>query len=91
MKKPVKKAAKRPVKKKTRVNWRKASIELASCVLFALRFNKHLGKGSGVVFNFKTRTSEGRWEEKFFNALALIGLEYDRKGYYASPQHRRRG
>lgn len=81
-----------PKKKPTakNINWKKAALELASCVEFALRFDKHLGRGSGTVIDLKTMKSKGPWQEKFFDALRMIGLEYDRKGYYTAKEHKRR-
>lgn len=73
-----------------RVNWKKAAIALASCVDFALRFDKHLGRGSGQVIDLKTMKSKGPWQERFFDALELVGLVYDRKGYYEAKEHKRR-
>jgi hypothetical protein len=72
------------MKKKTkRVNWKKAAIALARCAQFTIGFSKHLGKGTGALVNTKTGRSEGPWEEKFFDALDMVGVVYDRKAYYA--------
>ncbi len=91
-KKPTKKLTtkKKLTKKTKRVNWRKAAIELASCVIFALKFDKHLGRGTGIVMNLKTMEPQGPWQEKFFDALELIGVSYDRKKYYSMKEHKRR-
>jgi len=77
--------------KPKRVNWRAAAIELARCATFALKFGDHLRRGSGVVVDLKNggAKSMGPWQDMFFDALELIGVEYDRKKYYASKEHRR--
>lgn len=64
------------------INYKKAAAELASCVVFALKFYKEMGRGTGMVWNPTTKTVEKTWQEKFFDALETAGLEYDRKGYY---------
>jgi hypothetical protein len=86
---------KKSVKKKTRTEeeyqeLRKATIALASCVDFALKFDKHLGRGSGMMVNLKTMESIGPWQEKFFDALDMVGICYDRKAYYKKKEHKRR-
>lgn len=63
---------------------------LARCVDFALRFDKHLGRGSGLMIDLKTKKIRGPWQEQFFDALEMVGIKYDRKGYYASKEHKRR-
>ena len=56
---------------------------LSSCVLWALKFMK--APGGGLVANLKTGKCQP-WEEKFFDALAMTGNEYDRAAYYASRE-----
>jgi hypothetical protein len=92
MRKLKKKApAKKTVKKKhKRINWKAAAIELANCVIFAIKFDKHMGRGNGEVINLKTMKPMGPWQEKFFDALDSIGYVIDRKAYYASKEHKRR-
>jgi hypothetical protein len=78
-------------KKSKHVNWKKAALELATCVDFALRYHKHLGRGSGIMINLKTMKPEGkRWQERFFDAMSMIGIEYDRDGYYKNLDKGRR-
>jgi hypothetical protein len=84
-------------KKKTAAEWekdyeelKKATTALASCVVFALKFDKHIGRGSGMVVNLKTMETVGPWQEKFFDALDMVGVCYDRKAYYKKKEHKRR-
>jgi len=77
------------------IDWKAAALELARCVDFTLRHYKHLG-GSGMMIDLAAMragkpTSVRRWQEDFFDALALLGVEYDRAGYYASLGKKKRG
>ncbi len=84
-------AAKKPAAKKRspRVKWREAAITLARCVLFTLKFDKELGRGSGTMIDLKTGKTTP-WQEQFFDALDGIGYVCDRKAYYQEKKHRRR-
>jgi hypothetical protein len=89
------KKTKKSVDKKTRTEaeyqeLREATTALASCAVFALQFDKHLGRGSGLVINLKTGKNVGPWQDKFFDALEKVGIKYDREAYYKSKAHRRR-
>lgn len=96
-----KKTAKPKTKRKTAKEWekdyeelRKAAVALARCVNFALKFDKHLGRGSGLVMTFeagKPPKNDGPWQEMFFDALEMVGIGYDRKAYYKAKAHKRRG
>lgn len=66
-----------------RVNWKKAALALANCAVLTLQSKGRLGVGSGMMIDLKTRHVE-RWEIKFFDALDLVGIEYDRDRYFAT-------
>jgi hypothetical protein len=83
--------AKAKTKPKTkRPNYKKAAAELASCVIFALKFYKEMARGTSLVWNPETRTVGKRWEEKFFDALLLVGHDYDREAYYKARDAKKR-
>lgn len=54
--------------------------DLASCVLWALKFLK-TPHGGGCWTNFETRESKA-WEEKFMDALDGVGYRIDRKAFW---------
>jgi hypothetical protein len=95
---PKRSSSRRPKKnsrvpaKSRRIAWKAAALALAKCAVFALKFDKHLGRGSGVVVDLKNggAKSMGPWQDMFFDALEGIGVCYDRKKYYADRAHRRR-
>lgn len=87
------KKTKVPASKRRRKTYRspyspEATLELASCAVFALKFLS--SKGSGVIYNFKTRTTEGTWQDKFFNALDSVGIEYDREQYFDARDNKKK-
>lgn len=54
--------------------------DLASCVLWALKFLK-TPHGGGSVVNMKTMKHQA-WEEKFMDALDGVGYQIDRKAFW---------
>lgn len=78
--------------KTTRINWRKAAVALGSCAVFTLGYSKHLKPG-GTMFTRDPKTGKmtfDTWERKFFDALKLIGVEYDEKAYFANASKKGR-
>ena len=76
-----------PREKKTRTEaeyqeLKKATIALAKCVKFTLDTGGKPGVGSGMLYNRETKQVT-HWETDFFDALDLIGIEYDREAYFA--------
>lgn len=86
---PASKSTRKQKRKTKRVNWKKSAIALARCVVFTLKFDKHLGRGSGQMVELKTGKSQP-WQEPFFDALDGIGYLIDRDAYYRSKEHKRR-
>jgi hypothetical protein len=74
-------------KKKTkpkRFNYKTAATELASCVLFALKYLDTKG-GSGLTIDAKTRKIT-RWQDDFMKALDGVGYVIDRDDYWKVRQ-----
>jgi hypothetical protein len=74
--------------------WKAACTALATCVVWALKFDKHIGRGTGMVVQFKdgkpTLDKLQPWQEKFFDSLDLVGVVYNREAYYNRKEHKRR-
>lgn len=66
----------------------RASAAMADACIFALRCLK--APGGGVVFNFTTGQEIGPWENKFFDALELVGVKFKRDEYFDSKHKKRR-
>lgn len=85
-------------KKKRRINYKAVSKKLAGCVAFALKYAKHLSRGSGVMMTIKKDPKTGakrvvpgkRWEDDFMDALDAYGYVIDRDAYFKSAAGKRR-
>jgi hypothetical protein len=74
-------AAKKATKKTEKLTIDKQVVtDLASCVLWALKFLKS-PHGGGLWTNMRTMESKA-WEEKFMEALDGVGYRIDRKTFW---------
>jgi hypothetical protein len=58
-----------------------AARELGQCTLWALKYLR--ADGSGLHFDLKTGVGQ-RWEDRFMDALDLVGYRLDREKFWES-------
>lgn len=65
--------------KKTKINWRKAALALARCVVADIQSGGRLGMGTGLVFSKRDDGSSvvQRWDVEHIAALRYIGIEFE--------------
>ena len=66
-------------KRQQKINWRKAALALARCVIADIQSGGKLGMGSGLVFSKREDGSPvvQRWDVEHLAALEYIGIEFE--------------
>jgi hypothetical protein len=79
------------VSKPKRTNWKREAANLARCVVFAVKYRKHLSRGGTVMQVGPDKKPRFQaWEENFMDALDRVGYVIDRKKYWAEESGKRR-